>query len=110
MHSAQKALVFLAIKVAMISYHKLKGSTPDGAAAAPEAVDARSLGEQVVSFFAAVTVFLRGSPEIGGFLAGLVVMALYKALALKKPAPAPSGPAAPAPPAPKPRGNPKKNR
>lgn len=110
LQSAQKALMFFAINVALITYHKLNKSAPDGDAAAFEAAEPKSLGEQVGSFFAAVKAFLAGSPEIGGFLAGIVVLVLYKTLLLEKPAPAAAdGPAAPAP-APKPRGNPKKNK
>ena len=110
LQSAQKALMFFAINVALITYHKLNKSAPDGDAVAFEAAEPKSLGEQVGSFFAAVKAFLAGSPEIGGFLAGIVVLALYKTLLLEKPAPAAAdGPAAPAP-APKPRGNPKKNK
>ena len=83
---------------------------PDGDAAAFEAAEPKSLGEQASSFFAAVKAFLAGSPEIGGFLAGIVVLVLYKTLLLEKPAPvAADGPATPVP-APKPRGNPKKNK
>ena len=90
--------MFFAINVALITYHKLNKSAPDGDAAAFEAAEPKSLGEQVGSFFAAVKAFLAGSPEIGGFLAGIVVLVLYKTLLLEKPAPAAAdGPAAPAP-------------
>ena len=88
LQSAQKALMFFAINVALITYHKLNKSAPDGDAAAFEAAEPKSLGEQVGSFFAAVKAFLAGSPEIGGFLAGIVVLVLYKTLLLEKPAPA----------------------
>ena len=110
LQSAQKALMFFAINVALITYHKLNKGAADGDAAAFEAAEPKSLGEQVGSFFDAVKAFLAGSPEIGGFLAGIVVLALYKTLLLEKPAPAADGPAAPAPAPPKPRGNPKKNK
>ena len=111
LQSAQKALMFFAINVALITYHKLNKSVPDGDTAAFEAAEPKSIGEQVGSFFDAVKAFLAGSPEIGGFLAGIVVLVLYKTLLLEKPAPAAAdGPAAPAPAPPKPRGNPKKNK
>ena len=52
LQSAQKALMFFAINVALITYHKLNKSAPDGDAAAFEAAEPKSLGEQVGSFFA----------------------------------------------------------
>ena len=110
LQSAQKALMFFAINVALITYHKLNKSAPDGDAAAFEAAEPKSIGEQASSFFDAVKAFLRNSPEIGGFLAAIIVMTAYKKLLLEKPAPAADGKAAPAPAPPKPRGNPKKNK
>ena len=110
LQSAQKALMFFAINVALITYHKLNKSAPDGDAAAFEAAEPKSLGEQVGSFFAAVKAFLAGSPEIGGFLAAIIVMTAYKKLLLEKPAPAAAAGKAPVAPPPKPRGNPKKNK
>ena len=75
--------MFFAINVALITYHKLNKSAPDGDAAAFEAAEPKSLGEQVGSFFAAVKAFLAGSPEIGGFLAGIVVLRVQNAPARK---------------------------
>ena len=113
LQSAQKALMFFAINVALITYQKLNkgaGRAADGDAAAFEAAEPKSIGEQASSFFDAVKAFLRNSPEIGGFLAAIIVMTAYKKLLLEKPAPAAVHGKAPAPPPPKPRGNPKKNK
>ena len=44
LQSAQKALMFFAINVALITYHKLNKSAPDGDAAAFEAAEPKSLG------------------------------------------------------------------
>ena len=110
LQSAQKALMFFAINVALITYHKLNKGAADGDAAAFEAAEPKSIGEQASSFFDAVKAFLRNSPEIGGFLAAIIVMTAYKKLLLEKPAPAAAGGKAPAAPPPKPRGNPKKNK
>ena len=58
LQSAQKALMFFAINVALITYHKLNKSAPDGDAAAFEAAEPKSLGEQVGSFLDAVKACL----------------------------------------------------